>query len=528
MELLLNLRRIFVLLLIHFAATNTTALNILVKCIKAYEMVPKEWLQVHKSNPSPLHDLSVKLISENGSSPSLNISWAINIDGSIYSINATWIELSMQKPESYRCQYDPPFTSKQANYTGLKQLWFHFISPAAHIEPNSDYIVSAYNLPTAPINASGQENVSKAIHIPGCDDERMNNYPTCQRQLNKDHWNISAVRVENRIEVTFKSHSDSNEYGIRLDRGKDVLYYTTVTTGQNIVTVEKLEYSGPCEDLVIWIIPEFEHCEPVCDSERHDVDCKEPNKLKTPELIIVVGCVLAVLSVLFCIWQFCRLCRGRGFSKPGPTDLVGVLLVYPPLDSVFQRAVMALAHFLKSHTGLDVAIDMWQRGSLADQGSVRWLITQINQAHKVLVVLPPRYVASGVSTEGHPDPKSVLSSYTVPASAHEVYSLALNLLMSNTSDLQLHKFCVVYLGQMAEKTTVPVELQSFRAFSLPRDLEKLHYELSSKPGETCWSPGCRFHSLPCQKTSREVREALLHLDRSCLDFKEMTHITCGE
>lgn len=76
----------------------------------------------------------------------------------------------------------------------------------------------------------------------------------------------------------------------------------------------------------------------------------------------------------------------RGLDTVGS---VGVLLVYPAVDSVFQNAVMAIADFLQSHRELNVMIDVWQRGSLAEQGPLRWINSQASCAEKVLIILPP-------------------------------------------------------------------------------------------------------------------------------------------
>lgn len=67
-----------------------------------------------------------------------------------------------------------------------------------------------------------------------------------------------------------------------------------------------------------------------------------------------------------------------------------MLVVYPAVDSVFQNAVMAIVDFLQSHRELNVIIDVWQRGSLAEQGPLRWLNSQVSCAEKVLIVLPPQ------------------------------------------------------------------------------------------------------------------------------------------
>lgn len=82
-----------------------------------------------------------------------------------------------------------------------------------------------------------------------------------------------------------------------------------------------------------------------------------------------------------------------GYFKHGldTAKSVGVLMVYPAVDSVFQNAVMTIADLLQSHRELNVIIDMWQRGSLAEQGPLRWLNTQVGCAEKVLIILPPQY-----------------------------------------------------------------------------------------------------------------------------------------
>lgn len=67
-----------------------------------------------------------------------------------------------------------------------------------------------------------------------------------------------------------------------------------------------------------------------------------------------------------------------------------VLLVYPAVDGVFQRSVMLLAQSLQSRAGVTVVIDMWDRGSLAEQGPLRWINTQAELADKVLIITPPQ------------------------------------------------------------------------------------------------------------------------------------------
>ena len=74
-----------------------------------------------------------------------------------------------------------------------------------------------------------------------------------------------------------------------------------------------------------------------------------------------------------------------------------VLIVYPAMDGVFQRAVVALADFLQSSGTCNVAIDVWQRESLAELGPLRWLHTLAETSNRVLVVLPGRATDCGTS-----------------------------------------------------------------------------------------------------------------------------------
>lgn len=74
---------------------------------------------------------------------------------------------------------------------------------------------------------------------------------------------------------------------------------------------------------------------------------------------------------------------------------VRVLVVYPAVDTVFQRSVLLLAESLQSRGGVSVVIDMWEKGSLAEQGPLRWLNTQADLAERVLIILPPQRTQTG-------------------------------------------------------------------------------------------------------------------------------------
>uniref|UniRef100_A0A8B9L7Q9 SEFIR domain-containing protein n=1 Tax=Astyanax mexicanus TaxID=7994 RepID=A0A8B9L7Q9_ASTMX len=182
-----------------------------------------------------------------------------------------------------------------------------------------------------------------------------------------------------------------------------------------------------------------------------------------------------------------KLLSKRGLN-PVFTGPVRVLMVYPAVDSVFQHAVMTLADFLQSHKDLNVVIDMWQRGSLAEQGPLRWLHSQADQADKVLIILQSPQHQQIHTNHQKPHMVPGMPDYTVPASAQELYFLALNLVASSAHEPKHHhKFWVVHMNQGGERSTVPVQLRGCKTLRLPRDLNTLHQKLSSRQGQKCRS-----------------------------------------
>ncbi|KAL7884387.1 hypothetical protein AOLI_G00071570 [Acnodon oligacanthus] len=542
------MRSLMLLLLIHLAATDSTPSRV-AKCIRTQDLMPMEWYKVLEFTPSALRDLDLKLNLQNGptASPSLTISWSINIDSSIHNITGTWIELNIRShsnpdPVRYRCDYQPPFSSKPTDYSGLEQLWFSFTSTDVNIEPTGFYKVDVYNLPSPPTDMGGKHSKTKEVQAPGCDNAQMRTHSTCSILQDMD---IYAVPDGDEIVVSFEPRSYYESYDILLQRNTANLHRIKVQRVGKIRIKERLKYSGPCENLRISIKPIFKNCGTLCKWIRRDIDCtkkekttQQPEPETEPEsqpeskiqtqdntaLLISVGCAVAVAVglILICCCQLCRLCIESDFSKCGLTSVssgsVGVLMVYPAVDSVFQHAVMALADFLQSQKGLNVVIDMWQRGCLAEQGPLRWLNSQADQAYKVLIILPPQHKNTVISADTDCPKQAVvpgIADYTVPASAHELFSLALNLVASSAHDPQQHhKFWVVCLGPGEGHSTVPVELRGCKILSLPKDLEKLPQKLASRPGERCSSLRCRMWSFQWRETSRKVRQALLQLDRS--------------
>ncbi|XP_041953267.1 interleukin-17 receptor B isoform X2 [Alosa sapidissima] len=183
----------------------------------------------------------------------------------------------------------------------------------------------------------------------------------------------------------------------------------------------------------------------------------------------IVPLAMLAMLLVFAIGVGLYIGRSRSLSKMTPELVpVSVLMVYPAVDAVFQRAVLALADFLQSSGGCSVAIDVWQRGRLAELGPLRWLHTVAESADRVLVVLPCHAADLDESMGKLLTPSWV--EHTVPASAYELYPLALKMLSHS-------KLWVVHLGKTTTRSSVPVELMGCRSFALLEDLQKLFHGL---------------------------------------------------
>lgn len=91
----------------------------------------------------------------------------------------------------------------------------------------------------------------------------------------------------------------------------------------------------------------------------------------------------------------CSLSQVKPSARFVARGALRVLLVYPAVDSVFQRSVMLLAESLQSRGGVRVVIDVWERRSLAEQGPLRWLNTQADLSDRVLLISPPQRTYTG-------------------------------------------------------------------------------------------------------------------------------------
>ncbi|XP_034447255.1 uncharacterized protein LOC117765099 [Hippoglossus hippoglossus] len=185
---------------------------------------------------------------------------------------------------------------------------------------------------------------------------------------------------------------------------------------------------------------------------------------------------LMILTSCYIIYKYCRTSKATpfGFKSLPQTPMVPVpvLVVYPAENAAFQQAVVALAEFLQLRGGCNVAIDMWQQGKIAGLGPMRWLAEQAKAADRVLIICPQHF-----SQPSHSPPDGSFPQASIPAAAHDLYPLILNMVAGHaksTSDLT--KFWVVQLGKQQDKRLcrdVEVELRACKSFCLMKDLNKL-------------------------------------------------------
>ncbi|KAM9504696.1 uncharacterized protein il17rb isoform 2-T2 [Salvelinus alpinus] len=399
------------LLLIIFSKLLTAqpSPTISVTCEESEDAIPPEWMKIPQASPSNLLALKVAVLPEDFGAIRLNISWAINIDKSIYYLTGTWIDIGDDK---YRCRYEPPF--EEVDLRGLEQLWFYYLVPA---EPGFHLVITAYNLPNPP---EGEFSKFTTCNVP---------YPELTRPTSNPTVTPNSVPTRND------------------DEGK-------------------------------------------------------PASLPIVYLGFLAGLV-ALVACFLTLYQMYGMHSNSHFTElPKATEVtVSVLVVYPAENPVFQRAVLAFAEFLQWHGGCQVAIDMWQRGRLAEQGPMRWLADQAKSVARVMVVSPqPNHCHTGPG------------EHTVPAAAHDLFPLVLNMVASHTqSPNELAKFWLVHLGTAPERSGLPVELTSCREFSLNRDLEKLcrhlHQQGSKRPG-LMFRSGLAYG----EKATGKLKEAVQQLE----------------
>ncbi|XP_061745217.1 uncharacterized protein LOC133544147 [Nerophis ophidion] len=333
-------------------------------------------------SPSVLADLKVELVKVSGEDM-MNVSWAINIDGSIEYLKGT----RLVGDTVVVCEYTPPLA--QADMAGSHQKWFHYL-----VRWYGSNVITAANFPLPP---PGSGLSYRSIIIP-------------------------------RPKHSFAGRAPKTTIHPKAD-------ITDITT----------------------------------DSPRSD----PPNTLANILVRIYLGLAAFMIVTSGYIlykrcWRHVAFMLGLKRSPPSSKVPVSVLMVYPPEDGAFQKAVMALAEFLQKHAGCSVAIDVWQQARIAQLGPLRWLAEEVKAAQRVLIICPQ---------SGHSAPSNLISTGPcVPAAAHDLYPLTLNTVASHAKNADdLSKFWVLQLGQHKDKRpgSLAPELRACRRFCLLRDLSKL-------------------------------------------------------
>ncbi|KAK7135199.1 hypothetical protein R3I94_013993 [Phoxinus phoxinus] len=284
---LLNLMREIAafIFFIQWTTSVSTSHSIVATCQQDYDDRPEEWFSQHDRNPSPVHDLTAEL-SESQSS--VTIRWAINVDSTIGTLTGTWITFRINEdPESYyRCRYKPEFSSDQISLAGLQQLWFSFTVSNVSVCPSTQYGFSAFNLP--PPNTGTGSAYIKSFHAA------------------EIQWNahIYSVLHDDKIVVTFNVSSAADRHTIELKNRTKRLKSVEIKEGCRVDKCQvELEYTGPCENLTIWIT---RHCEHRRSEAQHKVTCSKFAAPAWSALAVGVWCVLALLVVLLCCCVSCK------------------------------------------------------------------------------------------------------------------------------------------------------------------------------------------------------------------------------
>ncbi|KAJ8370847.1 hypothetical protein SKAU_G00108750 [Synaphobranchus kaupii] len=224
---------------------------------------------------------------------------------------------------------------------------------------------------------------------------------------------------------------------------------------------------------------------------------------------------MVLVSAALLIWYKANKTHSELGERTQSTPLLSVLVVYTAGNRAFQRAVVAFAEFLQSQWHCKVAVDVWQRGRMAEQGPLRWLITQTEGSDKVVIVCTQRTEA-WESRAGPAPQLAVLRDHTVPASAEDVFSLALNMVEGQLQcPSTLRKYCTVHLGNRPDWKCLPSALRVCKSFSVMKDVEKLGRHLHNSSPEACCFPsvGLKPDSLNSEAAGR-LRDAIHELQSS--------------
>ncbi|XP_053173880.1 uncharacterized protein LOC128357541 [Scomber japonicus] len=376
------------LILVSSVAAQVTANEPEVHCGESHDFPP-----VSDTSPSFLADMKAEQVA---GTHMINISWAINIDGSIQYLTGTRIVMDFS---IYLCTYNPPLNET----TSTSQKWFHYLVKASP----GYYSIQVANLPLPPTN-SGLSYIYKEVTIHSTTNRRTSPKPP---------------------EV----------------KGRTSPKLTEVPRIMMIAETPTPEPKAPSSRTVAAIFG--------------GLAC----------LMILTSCIIFLCCNLSQRSYGTNLTTALRFKRlpTSPTVPVSVLMVYPAENLAFQRAVLALAEFLQWHGGCSVAIDMWQQGKIAELGPMRWLAEQAKAAEQVLIIAPQPCDSPPNSSSPGP---------SIPAAAHDLYPLILNMVASHAkSATELAQFWVVQMGEQQDKrlANLPLELGACKSFCLMKDLNKL-------------------------------------------------------
>uniref|UniRef100_A0A3P9L887 SEFIR domain-containing protein n=1 Tax=Oryzias latipes TaxID=8090 RepID=A0A3P9L887_ORYLA len=270
-------------------------------------------------------------------------------------------------------------------------------------------------------------------------------------------------------------------------------YLSNVNPGLETITVYNLPLPllghGLYETVSVWVSKRTDRTTPLLTTavvSAPSIESTEPEPKRTNILIVFLGVLAALVALSFCfvIRHICgpKIATGFGLKilLPPPMAPVPVLIVYPAENSAFQLVIVELAEFLHCHGGCKVAIDLWQQEKIAEQGPMRWLAEQVRAADCVLIVSPQ---AKNTSSElCFSNPQNNLPEMPIPAAAHDLYPLILNMVASQAKNAShLSKFWVLQLNKRSHE--LPLELSTCTTFCLMKDLSKLCKKIHSQTSD---------------------------------------------
>ncbi|XP_048403813.1 interleukin-17 receptor B isoform X1 [Stegostoma tigrinum] len=464
---------------------------------KQFNEPPPEWAMANERTPSDIFDLQVQLQpSEESQSPVLNISWIISPDGSIQELRATMICIQSQQKVCFRCDYSALFESAR---NPQDQPWQFYFADYP-VEPETNYFVTAFNIPTANTGEYPPER-SILLSAPSCFDVTMKNHESCE----DSQWNpnISLCLVNNDVVINFTASPNSLRYDVEL-----VMCDTIMTPKLNATTISQSNRSrisitflrndvlDLLEGYCVTIRPHFPLCQHYCYIHEKVLNCSKKDDYKkytedSPSLIpghpyfihvfIVLCVILLALGLgLYLIGKLGKVNERIVFANEiHRLQPVKVLIIYSMDNTPFQNVVLTFAELLQSSTGIQVIIDMWQKIDIAEVGTVQWLATQKENVDKIIIVCSKDVKIKWDTICYETNMKQKLNN------SEDLFSIALNVFCSDLQNgAYLHKFIIVYFDQISSAKDVPNIFSSCVKYCLGKDIKKLYrnlYGASQKP-----------------------------------------------